>query len=112
VQVNLYLQRPCGFTELRLHFVAFRYEYYDIYMSEYLSDFKNWDLAIITLQQPVGLAAGWMGVKAFAPKGACSAGALTLSNIHVVGYPVETSTSSYQYTSSCSLQVCLLPTAA
>lgn len=74
-------------------------------MSQYVSDFKNWDLAIITLEEPVGLKAGWMGIKALPPKGACTPGALSLPRLHSVGYPVESVSSAFQYTSTCSLEV-------
>jgi hypothetical protein len=76
-------------------------------MSRYVSDFKNWDLAIVTLKEPVGLKAGWMGIKALPPRGFCFPGATTLPNLQAVGYPVENASSSYQYVSSCSLEVCL-----
>ena len=81
------------------------YDFYDIYMSQYVSDFKNWDLAIITLKEPVGLKAGWMGIKALPPKGACTPGSTSLPRLHSVGYPVESVSSAFQYTSTCSLEV-------
>lgn len=74
-------------------------------MAGYSSDFKNWDLAIITLDEPIGLETGYMGVKSLPPEGACSASALTLAQLHVVGYPVEEEASSIAYEDTCDLNV-------
>ena len=82
-----------------------RYMFYDIYIAEYLSDFRNWDLAIITLEEPVGLKTGWMGIKALPPPGACIPGSSVLKQLVTVGYPVEVESASEQYTSTCDLQV-------
>ena len=74
-------------------------------MSEYVADFKNWDMAVVTLKQPIGLTAGWMGIKALPPPGACTPGWIELPNIRSVGYPVEVNATSYQWTSGCTLRV-------
>jgi hypothetical protein len=82
-----------------------RYQFYDIYMAGYSSDFKNWDLAIITLEDPIGVETGWMGVKSLPPEGACAESALTLAKLHTVGYPVEEKASNIAYEDTCDLNV-------
>lgn len=83
-----------------------RYAFYDVYTEAYVADFKNWDVAIVTLQEPVGLHAGWMGIKALPPAGACSADGVLLPSLHTVGYPVEDNVSDHAYADVCDLYVC------
>ena len=97
----------CAATALQLQILACvcRYDFFDIYMSEYVADYQNWDMAVVTLKQPVGLTAGWMGIKALPPPGACTADWIEMSQIRTVGYPVEKNSTSYQWVSGCKLQV-------
>ena len=90
-------------TYLTMH--TCRYAFFDVFVREYTNDFKDWDMAVITLQQPIGLNTGWMGIKALPPHGACDPGPVDIAPIHTVGYPVEPSTTAYQYISACTLQV-------
>ena len=90
----------------RLRLKMCRYAFYDVYTEAYLADFKNWDVAIITLQEPVGLQAGWMGIKALPPAGACSSEAVLLPSLHAVGYPVENKVSDHAFADVCDLYVC------
>lgn len=82
-----------------------RYAFYDIHTVAYEADFKNWDVAIITLQEPVGLQAGWMGVKALPALGTCSSQPVLLPSLHAVGYPVEEKVSDHAYADVCDLYV-------
>eukprot|EP00892_Ulva_mutabilis_P000239 jgi/Ulvmu1/10215/UM060_0015.1 len=86
-------------------FGTVKYAFYDIYTAAYEADFKNWDVAIVTLQEPVGLQAGWMGVKALPPAGTCSSRSVLLPNLHAVGYPVEESVSDHAFGDACDLYV-------
>lgn len=92
--------------EVHLQLTICRYAFYDVYTEAYVADFKNWDVAIVTLQEPVGLQAGWMGIKALPPAGACSSDAVLLPSLHAVGYPVEENVSDRAYTDICDLYVC------
>ena len=85
--------------------VVCRYEFFDIYKSEYMHDDQNFDFAIVTLQQPVGYAAGWMGVQALPPLGWCDEQPLTIPKIRLAGYPVQTNSTANQFVSTCQLQV-------
>jgi Trypsin len=82
-----------------------RYDFYDIYMAQYVADASGWDVATVTLKEPVGLTAGWMGVKALPPAGACTSRPQVIPHVHLVGYPVESNGTANQYTSVCPLHV-------
>jgi hypothetical protein len=82
-----------------------RYAFVDVYTTAYVADYRNFDLAVVTLQEPIGLKAGWMGVRALPPTGTCDRAEVTLPSLQVVGYPVEADAANYPYTDTCDLQV-------
>jgi hypothetical protein len=82
-----------------------RYERVDVFESGYGQNYRDFDLAVVTLQEPVGLRAGWLGAKALPPPEVCSSASSTLPSLLAVGYPVEPAHSSFQYSDTCDLQV-------
>jgi len=84
-------------------------------VSAYESDSRDWDIAVITLAQPVGLYTGWMGIKSLPPAGLCSDAPFVLPGMEVVGYPVNAAGAHTQMASFCDLKVrrlCAQPAAA
>ena len=82
------------------------YDFCDLFISKYEEGATEWDLAIITLTEPIGLTTGWMGVKALPPVGICSPEPFTLAGMEVVGYPVQDDSRRSQWASFCELKVC------
>lgn len=84
---------------------ACRYEKVDIFEAGYVENSRDFDVAVVTLREAIGLRTGWLGAKALPPEEVCSSAPSTLPSLLAVGYPVEPTHSNLQYSDTCNLQV-------